>query len=66
MSKEFEIRGCIAVPPEVTADEFWDAFIDFVESKGWTFGGGISEIQDGFYIMPDGSRGRNVLDDEEK
>ena len=66
MSKEFEIRGCVAVPPEVTADDFWNVFIGFVESKGWTFGGGISEIQDGFYIMSDGSRGRYVLDDEEK
>ena len=24
MRKEFEIQGCIEVPPEVTEDEFWD------------------------------------------
>ena len=46
MRKEFEIQGCIEVPPEVTEDEFWNAFIEFVESKGWSFGGGIQEIQD--------------------
>ena len=64
MEKEFEISGCVSVPPEVTDDEFMDAFIDFIESKGWLFGGGISEIQDGFYIMPDGSRGRSIWDEE--
>ena len=66
MEKEFEINGCISVTPDVTEDEFWDAFIGFIESKGWYFGGGVAEIQDGYYIMPDGSRGRNIMDDEEK
>lgn len=33
MRKEFEIQGCIEVPPEVTEDEFWNTFIGFVESK---------------------------------
>ena len=36
----------------------------FVESKGWSFGGGINEIQDGYYILPDGSKGKSVLEDE--
>lgn len=62
MRKEFEIQGCIEVPPEVTEDEFWNAFIGFVESKGWSFGGGIQEIHDGYYILADGSRGQHVLD----
>lgn len=61
--KEFEIQGCIEVSPEVTEDEFWNAFIEFVESKGWSFGGGIREIQDGYYILADGSRGQYVLDE---
>ena len=61
--KEFEIQGCIEVPPEVTEDEFWNAFIEFVESKGWSFGGGIQEIQDGYYILADGTRGAYVLDE---
>ncbi|WP_163103513.1 50S ribosome-binding protein YggL [Peribacillus alkalitolerans] len=25
-------------------DEFLDAFIEFIESKGWSFGGGSSQI----------------------
>ncbi len=65
MRKEFEINGCIEVPQEVTEDEFANALIGFIDSKGWSFGGGISEIQDGYYIMPDGSKGRHVLDKEE-
>jgi hypothetical protein len=64
MVKEFEIGGCIEVQPEMTEDEFWEIFIQFVESKGWSFGGGIHEIQDGFYILPDGSKGKRVSDEE--
>ena len=64
MRKEFEIMGCIEVSPEVTEEDFYDAFLGFVESKGWWFGGGIREIQDGYYILPDGSRGNHVLEEE--
>ena len=66
MRKEFEIHGCIEVPPEMTEEEFWNRFIRFVEENGWSFGGGISEIRDGWYILPDGSRGSHVLDGEWK
>ena len=31
MRKEFEINGCIEVQAEITEDEFFDAFIQFVE-----------------------------------
>lgn len=61
MRKEFEINGCIEVPSEVTEDDFLKKFIDFVESNNWVFGGGIKEIRDGYYILPDGSRGSSVL-----
>ncbi|WP_108670409.1 hypothetical protein [Peribacillus acanthi] len=27
-------------------DEFLDAFIEFMESKGWSFGGGSSQIDE--------------------
>jgi hypothetical protein len=64
MRKEFEINGCIEVQVEITEEEFFDAFIQFVESKGWSFGGGINEIQDVYYILPDGSKGKSVLEDE--
>ena len=63
MRKQFEIDGCIEVQLEVSADEFWETFIDFVEAKGWFFGGVINEIQDDYYILPDGSKGKHVLDD---
>lgn len=63
MVKEFEINGCIAVPNEITEDKFYDIFINFVESQGWSFGGGIQEIQDGYYITKDGKKGKFVLND---
>lgn len=31
MRKEFEIHGCIEIPPEMTEEEFWNRFIRFVE-----------------------------------
>ncbi len=64
MSKEFEINGCVEVPLQVTQDEFLDALLEFVESKGWYFGGGISEIQDGCYINPDVTKAKSVIDEE--
>ena len=62
MRKEIEINGCIEIPPEMTMDVFTDAFIEWVESKGWFFGGGFREIADGYYILPDGSKGNSVSD----
>lgn len=64
MRREFEINGCIEVPMELSEDEFWDKFIDFVESNNWYFGGGIREIIDGFYINDDGTKGENCLDED--
>ena len=63
MRKEIEIQGCVEVSPEIDIDHFTDEFIKWVESKGWSFGGGFSEIIDGYYVMPDGSKGKSVLDD---
>ena len=64
MRKEFEINGCIEVQAEITEEEFFDAFIQFVESTGWSFGGSINEIQDGYYILPDGIKVKSDLEDE--
>lgn len=63
MRKEIETQGCVEVSSETDIDVFTDEFIKWIESKGWSFGGGFSEIVDGFYIMPDGSKGKSVLDD---
>ena len=63
MRKEIEINGCIEIQPEMTMDEFTSAFIELIESKGWYFGGGFQEIIDDYYINPDGSKGKHVLED---
>lgn len=63
MRKEIEITGCVEIPPEMSMDEFTDEFIKFIESKGWYFGGGFAEIIDGYYVNPDGSKGKHVLDE---
>ena len=55
MRKEIEINGCVEVPPEMTMDEFCD---------GWYFGGGFNEIIDGYYVNPDGTKGKSVVDKE--
>lgn len=62
-SKEFEIQGCIEVPINLSEDEFFNEFIGFIESKNWSFGGGINEIIDGFYINADGTKEKHVLED---
>lgn len=64
MRKEIEINGCVEIPTDMTIDEFTDDFIKFIESKGWYFGGGFTEIIDGYYVNPDGSKGKSVLDEE--
>ena len=63
MKKEIEIMGCIEIPSETTQDEVIDAFIGFVESKGWYFGGGFKEIIDGWYVSRDGSKIKYALDE---
>ena len=60
MCKEIEILGCVEIPPETDMDGFAHEFLSFIESKGWRFGGGFREIVDGYYILPDGTRGEPV------
>lgn len=63
MRKEFEINGCVEVPPHLTEEEFWERFITFVEENNWSFGGGIRTIVDGFYLNEDGTKGPPVWED---
>lgn len=60
MRKEIEIVGCLDVPIDTDVEEFTSEFIKWVESKGWFFGGGFNEIIDGYYILPNGEKGKPV------
>lgn len=60
MEHEIEINGCLTIPEDADVDKVLDLFLEFVESHGWYYGGGFSEIRDGYYIKPDGTRGRPV------
>lgn len=62
MKKEFEIKGRLEVPQDITAGEFLEKFIGFIESENWHYGGGIREIRDGYYIKPDGTKGKKVAE----
>lgn len=44
MEKTFEIHGCVEVPLDVTEEAFYREFIGFIESKNWSFGGGINMV----------------------
>jgi hypothetical protein len=63
MEREFELDICISVQDNVTEDEFYDIFVKFIEAQGWSFGGTIREIQDGYYILPNGEKGKHVLEE---
>ncbi|TCP30210.1 hypothetical protein EV207_10633 [Scopulibacillus darangshiensis] len=40
-----DIDGCVfAIDADINNDEFMDKFIEFIESNGWHFGGGINQI----------------------
>ena len=46
MSHEIEIEGCLTVPDKVSLDDVVDTFLEFVESHGWYYGGGLNEFGD--------------------
>ena len=60
MEHEIELHACLTVPEDADYDEILDLFLEFVESHGWYYGGGFSEIRDGHYVLPDGTLGRPV------
>ena len=63
MIKEIEIQGCVEIPPQIDKDAFIREFLLWIDEKGWRFGGDFKEIADGYYIMPDGSRGRSISEE---
>lgn len=63
MEKEIEITGCISVSEDTETDAFINEFLAFLEARGFCFGGGFREIVDGYYILPDGTRGKRVGED---
>lgn len=42
----FEINGSIETPSSVSEDELYDAFMEFLQEKEWSFGGGISLVEE--------------------
>lgn len=59
-----KFSGCVYdTSPDMTVEEFEKFFLNFVERNGWSFQGTITMILDGFYINPDGSKGKHVLDE---
>ena len=63
MRKEIEIRGCVEVSEDTDLEGFVDEFLAWVEARGRSFGGGFREIVDGYYILPDGTRGKHVSEE---
>jgi hypothetical protein len=39
-----EVNGVAEVPPNITADQFNDVFIRFIEAHGWFLGGGFKDV----------------------
>lgn len=42
----FEINGSIETPSSVSEDELYDAFMEFLQEKEWSFSGGISLVEE--------------------
>lgn len=45
-TREIEINGVVEVPKELSHEEFFRKFIEFIESQGWSFGGGMTDEDD--------------------
>lgn len=42
--REIEIDGVVAIPESVTEEKFTSEFVEWLEGKGYKFGGGINEL----------------------
>lgn len=63
MAHEIEMCGCLIIPEDADYNEITDLFLEFVESHGWEYGGGFTDIRDGHYVNPDGTLGKSVMED---
>ncbi len=63
VSKSVEIGGCIEIPENIETNFVIDKFIEFVESNGWTFGGGFKTIVDDWYVNDKGEKIKPVGDE---
>ena len=43
---EIEINGCVTLPKIVSEDQFYEKFIDFIETNHWYFGGGMKIVEE--------------------
>ena len=46
MNNFHDIKGVIETPNNVSTDQLTNEFIEFIESKGYTFGGGFASIDE--------------------
>lgn len=58
MEKEILIDGCVTLQEGQTEDMFRDSFIEWLESKNLSFGGGINEVREekvagGLFVLTD-------------
>ena len=56
MIKQFEINGYIEATLDVSEEEFFEKFIQFVESNNWSFIGVTNEIINVKYVEPNENR----------
>ena len=49
----FEINGTIETGDDADEDTVLDAIVELMEERGWTFGGGIQELEDESYDEED-------------
>ena len=56
MIKQFEINGYMEVPINMSEKEFFEKFIQFIESNSWSFIGVTNETINSEYINPNRSK----------
>lgn len=66
---EILINGCVDTTDNpITVDEFNDKFIQWIESNGWYFGGGVNEYKTNILgaVKVKGKSARKVLENLKK